>query len=118
MNNETIEMLKVLADKLGTTIEHLWDVLINQAFLSGIASTVFLAVMLIITVLWVRVALARIKKEEENGYYSSSDDSVFLWFTIILLIPACGTISTILMYEIVTAFLNPEYWALREILRK
>ena len=35
MNQETIELLKVLADKFGTTTEHLWSVLINQAFLSG-----------------------------------------------------------------------------------
>lgn len=59
--------------------------------------------------------LAKIKKEgKENGYYSSSD----VWPPVILLIAACGTASTIIVYEIMTAFLNPEYWALNILLSK
>ena len=119
MNQEVIEMLKVLADKFGTTTEHLWSVLLNQAFLSGLFSTAFLSVILISSVWWVRFALARIKKEkEENGYYSYPEDSAILWISIILLIPACGIVSTIIVYDIMTAFLNPEYWALNRLLSK
>ena len=115
MNQEIIEILKVLADKFGTTTEHLWGVLLNQAFLSGLSNSAFLAVILISSVWWVRFALAKIKKEgKENGYYSSSD----VWPPVILLIAACGTASTIIVYEIMTAFLNPEYWALNILLSK
>lgn len=115
MNQEMIELLRVLADKFGTTTDHLWGVLLNQAFLSGVSNMAFLAVILISSVWWVRFALAKIKEEgKENGYYSSSD----VWPPVILLIAACGTASTILVYEIVTAFLNPEYWALKQILQR
>ena len=119
MNQEIIEMLKVLADKFGTTTEHLWRVLLEQALLSGITNVILLVVILVLTVMWVRFALERIKKEEENGYYSSDDDNIgALWLTIILVIPFCGVVSVLLIYDIVTAILNPDYWALREILRK
>ena len=114
MNQETIELLKVLADKLGTTTEHLWGVLLNQAFLSGLSNSAFLAVILISSVWWWRFALAKIKKEGKENGYSSSD----VWPPVILLIAACGTASTIIVYEIMTAFLNPEYWALKQILQR
>ena len=116
MNQEIIELLKVLADKFGTTTEHLWRVLLEQALLSGITNVILLVVILVLTVMWVRFALERIEKGEK-GYYSS-DDIGALWLTIILVIPFCGVVSVLLIYDIVTAILNPDYWALREILRK
>lgn len=111
-------MLKVLADKLGTTTEHLWSVLLNQAFFSGVFSTAFLAMILIPSVWWIRYASREIRKEREHESYYSVTSAETLRFQRILLILACGTISTITVYDIMTAFLNPEYWALNRLLSK
>ncbi len=117
MNQETIELLKVLADKFGTTTEHLWSVLINQAFLSGLSNSAFLAVILIPSVWWIRYASREIRKEREHESYYSATSAETLRFIRILLILACVIAACILLHDIMTAFVNPEYWALREILK-
>ena len=41
MNDQTLELIRDLAEKLGTTTEHLWGVLMTQAFISGIGDVIF-----------------------------------------------------------------------------
>lgn len=112
MNQETIEMLKVLADKLGTTTEHLWGVLTNQAILYGISEILFLIVIVGLTAWWVRFANFKLKQDTLYG------DPDLLQFSIWLVVAFCAIMTPLSIYSAATAFLNPEYWALKEILRK
>lgn len=46
MNTQTTELLKQLADKLGTTTNYLWNVLVNHAHVSAEFSLINILVML------------------------------------------------------------------------
>lgn len=48
MNEETSKLIRELADKLGTTAEHLWSVLVKQAPISSATDCVGLIVLWII----------------------------------------------------------------------
>lgn len=52
MDDKTLEALTTLANKLGTTAEYLWGVLIKQA-------PITVAIELSVMVAWVAVAVAR-----------------------------------------------------------
>ena len=41
MNDQTLELIRDLAEKLGTTTEHLWGVLVTQAYISGVGDVIF-----------------------------------------------------------------------------
>lgn len=111
-----------LAEKLGTTTEHLWGVLLKQAPISAAIDTIIMLIML--ATLWGGYRLVREKtkvppKTEENRYpYAEWEDEeafaawgVFGLYAIITLIVTCCTISSV-----VTATMSPEYWALKHLL--
>jgi len=43
MNEDTIKLIRDLAEKFGTTSEHLWAVMVRQALISSIGEVVSLA---------------------------------------------------------------------------
>ena len=112
MNKETIEILRVLADKLGTTSEYLWQALITQAFIYGSLELFFLVVLLGGSAWWVKFARHKIKEFDCYRDYELLELSI--WVAVLL----CAFLAPFSIYGAVTAFINPEYWALREILRK
>lgn len=104
------ELLERLANKLGTTIEHLWDVLIKQAKIEIIRRVIYLALSILFISGSVKLIIASITNLAESSYW---------WFGIV-----CGTIFGIIMIyvsvdeimNIKTLRDNPEYWALQEVL--
>lgn len=104
-------LLQELAVKLGTTAEHLWGVLLKQAPISGIVD---LILILCFVSAWVTVF-----NIVQKNYRNWEDVQKFAAWLV------GGVISiyivTFVLFKtegIVTAFLNPEYWALSEILSK
>ena len=61
MSEELNKQLSDLASKLGVTVEHLWSVLVRQAYIDGISSltTVISCVLLGVVVLWAFFYLRR-----------------------------------------------------------
>lgn len=116
MEKETAALIEKLAAKLGTTTEYLWMVLIKQAPLDS-TITLFqgLLIALFGWVLW----KAHKKIETKDGYDGRSG----LEYSIGMIL--CGlvflTLSLAFFFEIPSVFygfVNPEYWALQEILDK
>jgi len=110
VQKKAMEMLEALAEKLGTTLEHLWEVLLLQAKVEAVeAGLVFLTGASVgLYGLWL-VNKARDVKD--------NDDQAIRWFlggalALIGLIPAFGN-----LLKLPTLLINPEYWALREVLR-
>lgn len=92
-------LLEKLAEKLGTTSSYLWSVLIKQAFIDGILSIIFCVLIAIWTyALW----------------YDGYDEGTAYAFTMAVI--AVLICALVMLYNIPTAFLNPEYWALKEVL--
>lgn len=122
MNDETTQLLRELSDKFGTTAEHLWGVLISQAPIS--ATVNLLIVVILITFSWVVIRFVygktRAPEPTEKDPYPSAawDDEAALTAclitfsaTIIAVASALGMVE-----NIVTGYLNPEYWALKQLL--
>lgn len=119
MNKETIEMLKALAEKLGTTSEYLWAVLIKQAYINAFLGILFLIAVIIIDCILISLHKRFSKKDSDNyrDYYDTHEGlGIIMSFAgIAFLILSVGAFF-IIPYEVATALLNPEYWALDQIL--
>lgn len=114
MNDQYAKLLTDLGNKLGTTGEHLWEVLVRQA---PINSLIFFAfnIGLVIAAVWLsKVAITWGKKHRDDysdfpPFLAPAIGAVILWFIIIF---SVGTdISTA-----VAGFVNPEYAALHEVM--
>ena len=112
------ETLQMLADKFGTTVEHLWKVMIKQAPLS---STIDLAVItgwIISFVVAFRFVQMKTKEPEYEDYQKaewSEEGACIAWIMIavmgffVFIIAGCG------IEDIITGYFNPEYWALMKL---
>jgi xanthine/uracil permease len=121
MSETAIELLKrldSLAQTLGTTVEHLWRVLVAQARVEGIILLVILATMIIL--LTSSIWLARWCW---IGHPFWNDDVEIPTIYGGCFIASCvvGAISALILIirltDPLTPLLNPEYWALQELMR-
>jgi len=105
-----IPLLEKLSQKLGTTVDHLWEVLKYQALISGIMDLVQYAILVVACIYWWKFFKSiRILGWEDGWYWVLGVIGVVL---LILVVVAFLCIQTT-----ASAFLNSEYWALRTILQ-
>lgn len=110
------QLLEQLALKLGTTVEYLWDVLIKQAFIAGMQAILAFVLVTIFIGIW--YIIHRKFSNTPNKYYNAYNEVPYvipMAFTIVILI-ACWIIGLIEAIDSITNFINPEYWALQQIL--
>lgn len=124
MNEQTEKLIRELAEKLGTTVDHLWGVLIRQAGISGITNLIVCAAwaaMLVWGYKLIRRKTAVPPKTKENEWphaeWDAGDGQALAWA-----IWGIATIITALVVGcnleyIIGALANPEYWALKQIVR-
>lgn len=127
-----LERLDSLALSLGTTVEHLWEVLVKQAQVKIIENIIIIlllsALVPICLVLFKKLNKTRVrrkteriakKKEGEFTYCNEGDDDVveiigmvilgvFVAMSIAIIIGRVSTMPTLI--------LNPEYYALQKVL--
>lgn len=126
METQTSEMLQKLAEKLGTTTEYLWNVLLKQAPISSTVTLFQFAVIGIASFLLYKVHRRLLKPSDdneksmyryENGYdkYGAATGlpMILAAITLSFLIIVC----LFSMDDIVNGYFNPEYWALETILK-
>ncbi len=123
MDEKFQQLIEVLAAKLGTTAEHLWGVLVRQAPISGAVDLVLCIVIAVVTAWW--VALVKRKTtcppETWSCQYPTAEwreEGAFLaWLTAVI----AGVLAMVCIIGsaqgIVAAFANPEYWALKQLVR-
>lgn len=120
MNEETQELLSQLASKLGTTAEYLWGVLLKQAPIDGFLHIGFFLLATIAGVaLWKlhkHFMVERGERHKESIYDSSEPAAAIFMFLAGIIWAVLFIIATVGLGHAVTAFTNPEYWALTEIL--
>lgn len=114
MNEQTQQLIEKLAEKLGTTAEHLWAVLVRQAPISSATDAIALSIAAAVMVwgYW----LVREKTKDDGDWNDQCGSIALPW-----IIWGVGTLAILLLMcckcsGIVAGFLNPEYWALKEIL--
>ena len=103
MNEQMMKMLEVLANKLGTTAEHLWGILIKQAYITAWTDIILLISFIIILFVFGKISFKFL-----------ADFDRILVSTIIVTV--LGILMGNFIPEIVNGFCNPEYWAFKNIL--
>jgi len=123
MEEKAFEYIDAIAANLGVAAEHVYGALLKQAMVSGLRSVVYIILCLAVVYMVIRL-LKKVYTDVKDG----NNNSIFLdgWD-----ISAAGIIASfsggialfILFIAIIanisnatTALLNPEYWALKEIL--
>ena len=123
MNENTTKLLEKLAEKLGTTSEYLWSVLLKQAPIDATVGLIQLIIVCVVIYLLYKLHIkfmGDMPSDENNNYtqsyYNSSDGYIAMMVvagivvTIFLIICVCS------IGSIVSGYFHPEYWALHEIL--
>lgn len=120
MNQNQSEVLQQLAERLGTSVEYLWSVLVKQAYIAAATNAVWLIVVGLLVVATYRAAL-RYSVEgkalrDERGPFSNHEIPTLVSILLAVLCVALGLLFTNIVVVTITALANPEYWALQQIL--
>ena len=107
MDENTRILIEQLAAKLGTTADALWQILVQQAFISGIGNLIGCLVIICILLVWIRYQ-KKTEFEDENPF-------PYVAWALVLIATVIGL--PIFLYSAISCFLNPEYFALSEIMR-
>ena len=107
-------LLKELAEKLGTTVEHLWKVLLQQTQVEIALCNLWMGIWLWggigLIVLAIIIIIFVVKSDED-------EIGAFGVVIIIFIIIIAGIGYYVNHSELLTLTKNPEYWALKEVLR-
>ena len=102
-----------LAAKLGVAAEHVYGVLIKQAMINGATKIVAGSLLLIIAIV-ASVIIMRTIKRSDTDYWDEEWAAVVV--AAIVLVVAPLVVSYFVMASGITAVINPEYYAIKEIL--
>lgn len=116
MDEKTLQALTEMAVKLGTTPENLWGVLINQALITGVSNMILISALVLAACL-----LVVFVRRNTRGDYPRWEDAagrITAWcftgfFCLIVAIVVSQNLN-----DTVAALVSPEYWALKEILKR
>ena len=122
MEEKAFEYIDAIAANLGVAAEHVYGALLKQAMVSGLRSVVYIIICLAVGYAILKMfkrIYADVKEGEDGIFVDSYGVSLGGVFALVF-----GGIAIILMFFAImsdisnatTALLNPEYWALKEIL--
>ena len=111
MDEKTLNALTALAAKFGTTAEYLWAAMLRQAPVAGVADLIFIA-------LWGAVVAGLVVwMYRKSGDIQDVDVIILGWAGVLLMSGLYLLYVALSLNMILASFLNPEYWALRQIMR-
>ena len=111
MNEQTLNLINQLSEKLGTTSEYLWGVLIKQAPIDAIVNLFSYFIFILIG-----VGLYYGHKFIKKCELYDEEPIGFIMVIISVIYALLFMIFTILLPSDLLGLYNPEYWALKEIL--
>jgi hypothetical protein len=118
MNEQALKAIESMAEKLGTTVEFLWGILVRQATVEGIQGIAFFVLTVLAGVglffWWKAWDKGR---DDNNSFYYESEEfffSLLMSFSILLL--SCSIVAILNLGHVASCFVNPEYFALNKIL--
>lgn len=111
MNEATEKLIEELAAKLGTTVEHLWAVLIRQAPISAVVGLTVDAVFIWLVVLgWKKLSKVDFDSWDSDMGKGMLYAGLSLATAIVVACVLCE------LPVLVAGLLNPEYWALKQVM--
>lgn len=120
MNEQTVKLIEQLAQKLGTTTEYLWTILIKQAPISAAIDMIYCLLTIVGGLVLYR--MHKVFSIEKHGTYKNEtlyDARDGVGFCMVLAAIVWAIIFIVCFFSlnnIVNGFFNPEYWALKEII--
>jgi hypothetical protein len=113
MEDKLAVVLEKLADKLEITTEYLWAVLVKQAQISAVVDLLILGCLVAATAVVFNKSMTM-----PADTYDEKEKRLFarIWAVVFCVLVALSGLCTI--GSIVAGFVNPEYWALQQILNK
>lgn len=117
MEKELELVIDKLAEKLGTSVEFLWSVLIKQAYVYVTYSAFGFLIILLAGFIIYKIH----KKLHRNNSYKEEDGEFYMTIIFVSFLAWIFTMGFFLVFnisEVVTALLNPEYWAINKIISK
>jgi len=124
VNEQTNKLIEALAQKLGTTAEHLWGVLVKQARVELIVTAIEIPLMLLAMYICFRYIIYIFKLKPEDGEIMDvlcapqTPIRIVCFVSCWLILAVCFIFICVNLEQIPTLIYNPEYWALKEILGK
>lgn len=121
VDEKYMQLIEALSSKLGTTAEHLWGVLVRQAPISGVVDLVLCVTIAAVTVSWVqfvkRKTTCPTRTEDDSYPYAewSNEAAFFAWASVVFAVLVALVTIVGAAQGIVAAFVNPEYWALKQL---
>lgn len=120
MNEQTSKFLEQLAQKLGTTTEYLWSVLIKQAPIDAWISLFQITLIVLFGVYLFKKHKAlsvEVKSDygRECGYDKYGATAVIPMIIGGLFFVIFGIAAFFCINDVVNGFFNPEYWAMERI---
>lgn len=124
MNEQTAKLIEQLSQKLGTTTEYLWAVLLKQAQIQAMVTLFQFLLIAIFGYVLLKIHKSLSVKKDYNGYngynetgYSHYEEKVGIPMVIGVIIFVILAICAFFCIEdVFNGFLNPEYWALSKAL--
>jgi uncharacterized membrane protein len=120
MSDDLYKQLAELANKLGVSVEHLWGVLVKQAYIDGFSSLattlvcVLLCAVSIYTFLYFRRKFRNTPDQEQaQPFRILMEPFGFMIVGIVLFL--IGALACNNLYWVISDFLNPEFYALRHL---
>lgn len=124
MNDQQTKLIEQLAQKLGTTTEYLWGVLVRQAFIDSIGSLFQMAIIVLYGIILYRLHKRFIKEEKIEGSYNAFqntyyryESTIYIMFLGLVIFIILAFIAFFAIGDVINGFINPEYWALEKVLR-
>ena len=116
MNEATAKLIEELAAKLGTTAEHLWGVLVRQAPISATVNAALTLAWVVALVCGWRFAVRSMKLANKDSIMHDEVVRACVIVALILASVATAVAITIGSVGCVSAFANPEFWALEQVM--
>lgn len=122
MNEQLQQALTELCDKLGTTVEHLWTVLIRQAYISGTTNLVTILVCGLACVWSFKFVHKKTKTPpatEDDRYPCAEweDEAGGVAWVVWAILTFSYLLGVVYSAEsIIGSLFNPEYWALKQLI--
>ena len=118
MNEATAKLIEELAAKLGTTAEHLWGVLVRQAPISATVSAALTLAWVVALVCGWRFAVRSMKLANKDSIMHDEVVVVRAGVIVALILASIATAVAITIGSVgcVSAFANPEFWALEQVM--
>lgn len=113
--DKAMEYIDKLAAKLGVAAEHVYEVLVKQAIANGVANVLIGALVIAAAILLSAYTVRFVKKRLKTHGMDGVDLFVLIIFCLVFIVlPVFGGIASVA--DGITALVNPEYYAIKEIL--